>query len=119
MAKGKGILFNNRSDKLEFLNEITPKGIKLLICQAHLLHQGKNAESRYFTKKTADWLEANVKMLGTSTKNVMKILSHYKFDANLMPEVSQIIQQFSNSCGRLDSLDQLTAGKEHTEGQKN
>ena len=119
MAKGKGILFNNRSDKLEFLNEITPKGIKLLICQAHLLHQGKNAESRYFTKKTADWLEANVKMLGTSTKNVMKILSHYKFDANLMPEVSQIIQQFSNSCGRLDSLDQLTAGNEHTEGQKN
>ena len=63
--------------------------------------------------KTAEWLEANVKMQGTSTKNVMKILRHYKFDET-DGGVSPIIKQFGNSCGRLDSLDQLTAGKEQT-----
>ena len=113
MITGKGILYNNNSDKLEFLDEITPKGRKLLICQAHLLHQGKSADSKYFTIKTAKWLEANVKMQGTSTKNVMKILRHYKFDET-DGGVSPIIKQFGNSCGRLDSLDQLTAGKEQT-----
>ena len=43
----------------------------------------------------------------------MKILRHYKFDET-DGGVSPIIKQFGNSCGRLDSLDQLTAGKEQT-----
>ena len=97
-----GILYKSDSDKLESLDDITYKGRKLLICQAHLLHQGKNEESKSLTIKTADWLEANVKINGTSQQNVMRMLCHYRYN-DINPEVTDTIQQFSNSCGRLDS----------------
>ena len=109
-----GTLYNikNGSNKLESLDDITYIGRRLLICQAHLLHQGKDDESKSLTKKTADWLEANVKINGTSQKNVTRMLSHYKYGV-INPDIKDTIQEFSNSCGRLDSLDQLSTGKKH------
>ena len=108
-----GILYKKGSDKLESLNDITPKGKKLLFCQAHLLLQGKDDESILLTSKTAEWVQENVKIPGTSAKHVMKMISHYK-SFRVDPEISPIIKQFSNSdSGKLDSLDQLT-----TEGKK-
>ena len=60
-------------------------------------------------------MEANVKINGTSQQNVMRMLRHYRYnDMNpVCPEVTDTIQQFSNSCGRLDSLDQLSTGNQH------
>ena len=80
----------------------------MLFCQAHLLIQGKDEESIVLTSKTAQWVQENIKIPGTSERNVMQKISHYK-SFKVDPDVSPIVKRFSSSdSGRLSSLEQLT-----------